>query len=225
LAVNPSEEDGMPKDSAVALLSRLAAPTHGVFRGQSAIALGVTRNQLARLSAEQVLERMHPDTYRMTAIRPSRAQRLQGALLWAGPTDIAAGRSAAELYGLEDIHSDGPEIALPYHVRGRSATITVYHGDARSFMTRSVHGVKATGVECTLLRLGAMCDGETFVRSRTILETNGRRWHDDPADYERDNEKWSVPGRYGFRLILATWAKVTEQPTRLLGELTTTLAA
>ena len=23
-----------------------------------------------------------------------------------------------------------------------------------------------------------------FPRSRTILETNGRRWHDDPADYE-----------------------------------------
>jgi hypothetical protein len=28
-----------------------------------------------------------------------------------------------------------------------------------------------------------------FERQRTILETNGRRWHDDPVDYELDNEK------------------------------------
>ena len=36
-------------------------------------------------------------------------------------------------------------------------------------------------------------------RERTVLETNGRRWHDDPADYEHGNEKWSVPGRHGSR--------------------------
>ena len=64
-----------------------------------------------------------------------------------------------------------------------------------------------------------------FLHSRTILETNGRRWHDDPADYEHDNEKWSVPGRHGFRLVLATWTKVTEHPTQLIGELRATLAA
>jgi len=34
-----------------------------------------------------------------------------------------------------------------------------------------------------------------FPTTRTIVETNGRRWHDDPLDYEHDNEKWSVPGR------------------------------
>jgi hypothetical protein len=62
-----------------------------------------------------------------------------------------------------------------------------------------------------------------FERSRTILETNGRRWHDDPADYERDNEKWSVPGRRGYRIVFATWAKVVEQPERLLRELAMTL--
>jgi hypothetical protein len=41
-----------------------------------------------------------------------------------------------------------------------------------------------------------------FPQQRTILETNGRRWHDDPRDYETDNERWSVPGRHGFRLVL-----------------------
>ena len=55
-----------------------------------------------------------------------------------------------------------------------------------------------------------------FESTRTILETNGRRWHDDPSDYEHDNEKWSVPGRHGYRLVLATWNKVMQHPERLL---------
>jgi very-short-patch-repair endonuclease len=62
-----------------------------------------------------------------------------------------------------------------------------------------------------------------FASATTILETNGRRWHDDPADYEHDNEKWSVPGRLGYRIVFATWHKVTRTPRRLIDELRATL--
>jgi hypothetical protein len=64
-----------------------------------------------------------------------------------------------------------------------------------------------------------------FPSLRTIVETNGRRWHDDASDYEHDNETWSVPGRHGFKLVLATWDKVARRPDDLIGELLTTLAA
>jgi very-short-patch-repair endonuclease len=64
-----------------------------------------------------------------------------------------------------------------------------------------------------------------FARQRVILETNGRTWHADPSDYERDNEKWSVPGRYGWRIVFATWEKVTDHPRQLLEELDVALAA
>jgi hypothetical protein len=64
-----------------------------------------------------------------------------------------------------------------------------------------------------------------FLDRRTILETNGRRWHDDTSDYEFDNDKWSIPGRHGFKLVLATWDKVTKRPDELVAELLTTLAA
>ncbi len=64
-----------------------------------------------------------------------------------------------------------------------------------------------------------------FQRHRTILETNGRRWHDDPTDYEADNDKWSIPGRHGYKLVFATWQKVTRDPGMLLAELVATLAA
>jgi very-short-patch-repair endonuclease len=62
-----------------------------------------------------------------------------------------------------------------------------------------------------------------FQRERVILETNGRRWHDDPNDYEDDNEKWSVPARYGYRIVFATWNEVTCEPMRFIGEVRTAL--
>jgi hypothetical protein len=64
-----------------------------------------------------------------------------------------------------------------------------------------------------------------FPSRRVVLETNGRRWHDDAADYEDDNEKWSVPGRLGYRIVFATWAKVVHEPGGLLADLTAALAA
>ncbi len=64
-----------------------------------------------------------------------------------------------------------------------------------------------------------------FPRQKVILETNGRRWHNDASDYEHDHEKWSVPGRYGWRIVFATWDKVAKHPELLLNELYVALAA
>jgi hypothetical protein len=49
--------------------------------------------------------------------------------------------------------------------------------------------------------------------------------HDDATDYEHDNEKWSVPGRLGYRIVFATWEKVVADSDELIAELTATLAA
>ena len=58
-----------------------------------------------------------------------------------------------------------------------------------------------------------------FPSRRVILETNGRRWHDDASDYEHDNEKWSVPGRCGYRIVFAPWGKIDGRPDELVDEL------
>jgi very-short-patch-repair endonuclease len=63
-----------------------------------------------------------------------------------------------------------------------------------------------------------------FTGPKVILETNGRRWHDDPTDYEDDHEKWSVPARHGYRLVFATWTKVVKRPAALVDELVAALA-
>jgi hypothetical protein len=304
----------MPKDQPAAVLSRLSAPTLGVFRGREALARGVDRDQLARWRAGGVLERVHPDVYRMTAVATSHEQAVRAALMWVGDGAAATSRSGALQYGLEGVTAPTkPAIALPYGVRARSEDIDVRHGTRGALMIRRVRGIPVTGPEYTLLWLAHELDEEAFeiacedarrrqltsvpalrryldrfgkrgrpgvatmrrlldqldpkhpsrstlevktrrllvthgvtdfVREfpldwngrtylfdyafdadRTILETNGRRWHDDPADYEDDQEKWSVPGRHGYRLVLATWDKVTKRSDDLIQELVATRSA
>lgn len=64
-----------------------------------------------------------------------------------------------------------------------------------------------------------------FLEAGVILEVNGRRYQDDPTDYEHDHAQWSVPARYGFRLVSATWDKVTRHPDALITEIQRALAA
>ena len=82
MAVATRLEEWMPKKSPVGALSRLSAPSLGVFRGTEAVEVGVSRNQLTKLLAQGVIERVLPDTYRMTAVPRSNEQELRAALLW-----------------------------------------------------------------------------------------------------------------------------------------------
>ena len=51
----------MPQESVVTTLSRLSAESFGVFRAERATEDGVTRNQLARLVEQGVIERILPE--------------------------------------------------------------------------------------------------------------------------------------------------------------------
>ncbi len=304
----------MAGERPIGRLSKLSARSLGVFRGSTAVGLGVSRNQLAALSAAGVIERELPDVYRMAVVERSAEQRLRSALLWAGDLAVAAGSSAGALYNLQGVHAPRPEIVVPSSSRTRSSKVVVHRtDDYAALMIRQHRGLRVTGVEATLVALAHALDSEAFevacedarrrgltgipalraylarfgrrgrpglratralldeldpihparstlevktrrllvangitgfqrelplewggrvhrfdfafVATRTILETNGRRWHDDATDYEHDNEKWSVPGRHGYRLVLATWAKVTQRPEQLLEELAATRAA
>jgi len=109
----------MTHERPLGVLSRLSASSLGVFRGRDAVDLGVTRKQIVALTRTGAVERVLVDTYRMTAVSRSSEQSLRAALLWAGPEAIAAGRSAAEIYRLEDVHAPKPEILVPRRQRLR----------------------------------------------------------------------------------------------------------
>ena len=86
-------------------------------------------------------------------------------------------------------------------------------------MTGFTASSRSTGTAARTCSISASSDSARSWRPTGGVGTT------DAADYEHDNEKWSVPGRHGYRLVFATWSKVTEQPRQLLDELTATLAA
>jgi very-short-patch-repair endonuclease len=298
----------MDTNTAIVRLTELSRASEAVFRGRDAVAIGVTRKRLAVLHRAGVIARELRDVYRLTVVEPSSRQRLQAALLWAGATAAADGLSAVELYGMEGVRAERPEIAVSEQVRARSAAVVAHRiGDPAVLMIRTYRGLRVVGVERALVSVADRLPGERFEiacedarrrrlttvaalraylarfgsqrlpgatttralldhldpihparstlevktrrllvangirdfrrevafewrgriyrfdfvldRTRTILETNGRRWHDDPLDYEHDNEKWSVPAHHGYRLVFATWDKVTRRSAELIEEL------
>jgi hypothetical protein len=147
----------------LATLSRLGERSAGVFRGRVAAAAGVSRKQLSTLRSNGVIERVLPDTYRIVAVARSSEQSLRAALAWGGDRAAADGRSAAEVYRLEGVRAPQPEIVLPRSVRGTAKGVNVRHvTDLRCLMIRTVRGIPVTGVECTLVALAHLLDGEAF---------------------------------------------------------------
>lgn len=127
------------------MVSTLSARSLGVFRGRDAVDLGVSRKQIAALHGSGIVERMHADTYRMTAVAPSSEQRLRAALFWAGSRAAAAGRSAGELCALEGVRAVTPEIVPPRSQRKRTAGVVVHRCDQwPALMVREWRGLRVT---------------------------------------------------------------------------------
>lgn len=174
----------MAYESALGALSRLSTRSLGVFRGRAAVEARVTRKQLAALQSAGVVERMLPDTYRLTAVAKSHEQELRAALLWAGAEAAAAGRSAGELYRLEGVTAATPEIVVPASSRVRCENVVVHRADQRAaLMVRQLRGLSVTGVETTLVSLAACLDAEAFeiacedARRRQLTSVSALRAH------------------------------------------------
>ncbi len=153
----------MVNESPFGTVSRLSAPTLGVFRGREAVRLGVSRKRITAFAADGIVERVLPDTYRMTAVGRSSAQSLHAALLWAGPRAAAAGHSAGEVYRLEGVHASTPEIVVFPPSRVRSELVVVHRSDNRAaLMVRRRNGIDVTGTEPTLVALAGTLEAEAF---------------------------------------------------------------
>jgi len=185
----------MAYESALGAVSRLSAQQLGVFRGRAAVRQGVTRKQLAALVAAGAVERMLPDTYRLTGVARSQEQELRAALLWAGDTAAAACCSAGALYGLEGVTAPVPEIVVPASARVRSDLVVVRRSHTKTaLMVREVRGLRATGIECTLLALGATLGEEAF---EIACEDARRRRLTSVAALRAYLQRHARPGRPG----------------------------
>jgi hypothetical protein len=154
----------------MARLSGLAEGSCGVFRGEAANAVGVNATQLARLAHDGVIERLLPNTYRLTAVQISSEQRLRAAFLRAGDRAAVAGRSAAERYGLEaparrDPRSScRPASELPLTWNGRTYRYD-FAFPARDVILETMVGVGTTPPTTSAIRRSGACPDGTGIGS------------------------------------------------------------
>ena len=80
----------MARESSIVIVTRIAEPWFGAFRGQAAMANGVSRKQLGTLHQHGVIGRLLRDTYRLTAAPRCHEQILSAGLLWAGAFGLYA---------------------------------------------------------------------------------------------------------------------------------------
>src|SRR5262245_25999833 len=185
----------MARESPIGVLTRLAEPWFGAFRGRTAVANGVTRKQLGTLHAHGVIERLLSDTYRLTAAPRCHEQSLSGALLWAGDRAVTDRRSAAMLYGLEGIRTAKPEIVVPSSVRCRSGDVLIRRCDVRrSLMVQRVRGLPVAGVEATLMVLAHELDD---VALEIACEDARRRQLTSIPALHAYLDRFATPGRPG----------------------------
>ena len=124
-----------------------------------------------------------------------------------GPTAAAAWcLSAGMMYRLEEVVARRAEIVVPGNVAGRPPA-DVYVRRSNDHEALMIRRVVANGLGNFTREFPLEWRGRryyfdfAFEPSRLIVETNGRRFHDDPIDYEYDQEKWRVPARYGYRIV------------------------
>ena len=169
------EEDDEEDDSggelrmSVALtLSDLAAEQWGLVTTAQARALGVSAQGVARLTKQDLLERMTHGVYRVSGAPPNPADELRAAWLTLDPGRRAAERlrdespavvshqSAAGLHHLGDINADLHEFTTAERKQSRRPDIKLHRGHLAPKEWTVLDGLPVTTVARTIADLAAV---------------------------------------------------------------------
>ena len=196
----------MAQESPLARVTRIGESNLGIFRGNAAVKAGMSRKQIAAFVAGGLMERVHPDTYRIAAVVRSSEQELRAALTWAGDRAAAAGRSAGEIYRLEGVRTEVPEIVVPRKARSRSSKVVILRSDDRAaLMIRNIRGLRVTGIEATLVTLAHCLEAENF---EVACEDARRRHLTSIPALTAYLTRYGTPGRRGIQPLRALLAEL-----------------
>lgn len=153
---------------AVAVLAALAADQWGLVTAAQAVAAGVHRNTLARLSQEGVVRRIDHAVYQMVGATDARFVDEKVAWLRLVPARRAMDRSplepdggvishrnAAKLHGIGDLATPFVELTTPRRHQARDPSIKLRHRILRYSEVTTVDGLPVTTVERTIADLAA----------------------------------------------------------------------
>lgn len=134
-------------------LDVLVARQRGVVSRSQARDLGMTRAQIQHRLTSGAWTRLATSVYAVASSPPTWERQLRAALL-GNPESVAAGRSAANLLGIDGFRPSRPEILMPFDGNGRSDIARVIrsrHFDQIS--TKPVRDFVVTTVAETILTL------------------------------------------------------------------------
>ena len=133
------------------------AKQYGVISREQAFAVGITHGGLQFRVDSKRWEAVLPDVFRLTGVPTFWRQRLQAALLWAGPLALVSHRSAAALWGLGGSFPSIVEMTLPYKTVVPTKELIVHFSRRLGNEDRGlVAGLAVTTVTRTLADLGAV---------------------------------------------------------------------
>lgn len=138
-------------------LAALARRRHGVLTSDQTAAAGVTVHQVRRAIERGELDRPHPGVLRIAGSPRTWRQSLLVGVLAGGPGALASHRSAAVLWDLDGSWKGRPEIVAPRHLRARYEGVRAHESKDLHFANGTeIDGIPCTGIERTLLDLGAV---------------------------------------------------------------------
>jgi very-short-patch-repair endonuclease len=133
----------------------LSAERHGVFTDAMARAEGMSAQAIGRRLRTNEFIRLHPGVLRSIAVPESKATEMQAALDWAGPDSLLAFRTAAGLYGIDNVF-DGP-VEVWMHGKRRTTGIKCHRlSDGTTLEARRISGFRVTTPERTLWDLASI---------------------------------------------------------------------
>jgi hypothetical protein len=135
-------------------LRRVSWRQDGVFLHEDAIASGFSSRTIRRRVDTGAWQRARRGAYASGTKRLSWEQRVQAAVLAAGPDAAAGGRTAARLWQLEAIHTEKIEIIVPSARVVRLQDVTAYRRPPFDVVT--VRGIRRTTPPQTIIHLAGL---------------------------------------------------------------------
>ena len=146
--------------NALTALSALAAKHYGLVTHSQAMAVGVTRSQLARLVKSKTWERVRPRVFRKAAKTQTEEQELVAICLWLGEGTLVSHRSAARLLGL-NVERGLPEVTTSRLSARKAAGLICHRSDDDLKDDRKLQSkIPVTNGARTLIDLASRLDEE-----------------------------------------------------------------
>ena len=154
-------------------IDAIARANDDVVTRRALLAAGVTDHVITNRLERGILQPLHAGVYLVGSAPATWIQRVRGAVEAAGALAVASHRAAVLLWGLEGISSAPVEITAPHGKRPMPEAVVV-HRSRRSEEPVHLLGIPTTGVERTLLELGAVCPAIVVEKAMATALRTGR---------------------------------------------------